>query len=461
LCDVAGGISGAWGRDSVILFSLNQGGAPILRVSASGGAPTPATILARSDGIHGRPFFLPDGRHFLYRAGFSPSAQSGIAIYLASLDSNERKLLLTTDATPVLYSAGYLLFVREATLMAQSFDLRKFQLTGDAFPIAEQIQKSQTGFPNAFFSATENGALAYQTGNPTVFTRLLWFDRTGKQIEPFGDSAEYSDVQLSPDGKRVAVRILEPGKASDIWVYDVARALRTRFTFDSVGVLTPLWSRDGSQIIFNSRRKGHLDLYQKPSSGAGSEELLLENNLDKYPMSWSADGKFILYVSAGGPSGAHLFVLPLFGDRKPFPFANTKFNEGPAELSPDDRWVAYASDESGRDEIYVAPFPGPGGKWQVSRAGGSFPRWRRDGSEIFYLSPDDKVMAAAVNTRGSTFEIGAVRPLLEARIARIFRVQYEYDVTTDGQRFLINTIPEQTSSVPLTVVLNWTAGLKK
>ena len=291
---------------------------------------------------------------------------------MGSLDSAERKLLLNADASNVIYTQGYLLFLRETTLMAQPFDARRLVLTGDAFPIAEQIQTQGFFPPSGVFSASENGVLAYQTGAATANSQLVWFDRTGKQIGVLGDPAAYDDLELSPDGRQASVSIPdEAGKGRDIWLYDVARGLRTRFTFGPADELGPIWSPDGSRIVFNSRRKGHLDLYQKASSGAGTEEVLLEDNLDKYPTSWSPDGRFILYSSFGGPTGNDLFVLPLSGDRKPFPFLQTQFNEAFGQFSPDGRWVAYASNESGRNEVYVAPFPGPGGKWQVSTG------WRR------------------------------------------------------------------------------------
>jgi Tol biopolymer transport system component len=240
----------------------------------------------------------------------------------------------------------------------------------------------------------------------------------------------------------------------------VARGLRTRFTFGPADELTSHWSPDGSRVVFNSNRKGHYDLYQKASSGAGTEEVLLEDNLDKYPGSWSPDGRFILYVTGATTphTGNDLFILPLSGDRKPYPFLQTQFNERYGQFSPDGRWVAYFSNESGKYEVYVAPFPGPGGKWQISTGGGSFPRWRRDGTEIFYLAPDNKLMAAAVDGKAGTFEVGVVKPLFQTRVTGS---RYEYDVSADGQRFLINTAPVQAASAPITVVLNWTAGLKK
>jgi hypothetical protein len=215
-------------------------------------------------------------------------------------------------------------------------------------------------------------------------------------------------------------------------------------------------------LVFGSRRRGHLDLYEKASTGTGVEEVLLQDNFDKYPVSWSPDSRFILYLTfipgtGGSATGYHLWALPLFGNRKPFPFPNTQFNEVPGEFSPDGRWVTYSSDESGKNEVYVVPFPGPGGKWQVSTAGGQQARWRRDGTEIFYVGPDNKLMAATVDGKGSRFEVGNVKPLFATRAGG---PRSWYAVSPDGQRFLINTAPEQTAA-PLTVVLNWTAGLEK
>jgi eukaryotic-like serine/threonine-protein kinase len=456
LCDSSGGGGGAWSRDGVIVFSPAPFSA-LEKVSASGGTPSPATKLSPGDVIQVRPGFLPDGRHFLYRTG--ASGQGGPA-YLASLDSADRKLLLNADSTNVLYSQGYLLFLRDKTLMAQRFDTRRLALIGDEFPIAESIQTQGTVNPYGLFSASENGVLVYQAGSGTGGSQLVWFDRTGKQIGVLGDSTANADPEISPDGKRLLDnKPPQAGNTVDIWVYDLARGLPTRFTFGD-DAFASIWSPDGSGVVFNSRRKGHLDLYKKASSGAGAEEPLLADNFDKYPLSWSPDGRFILYRSAGASTDFNLFVLPLSGDRKPFPFLNsdTKFAVLFGQFSPDGRWVAYTSTESGRTEIYVAPFPGAGGKWQISTGGGSSPRWRRDGTEIFYLSPDNKLMVAAVNGKGPSIEVGAVRPLFQTNSIGSAST---YAVSADGQRFLINTVPEQAASAPIAVVLNWTAGLKK
>jgi eukaryotic-like serine/threonine-protein kinase len=259
----------------------------------------------------------------------------------------------------------------------------------------------------------------------------------------------------------VAVSVFDPARrARDIWLFDIARGLRTRFTFDPADEPTSVWSPDGSRVVFNARRKGSLDLYQKASSGAGDDEELLADNLEKVPLDWSSDGRFILFA-VGASQTSDLWVLPLSGDRKPFPFLQTPFDENPGRFSADGRWITYASNESGRYEVYVTPFPGPGAKWQVSTAGGDFPRWRRDSKEIFYLAnaPDYKLMAAAVNGGGSTFEVGAVRPLFDARA--VANQRWMYDISPDGQRFLVNTLAEEAASAPITLVVNWPALLKK
>ncbi len=457
LCDAPDNRGGTWNRDGVIVFAPTNISA-LQKVSASGGVPSAATVLGQGELGNIRPSFLPDGRHFLYST-IAPRSGSGGPIYLGSLDSAERKLLFNATSANALYTQGYLIFLRETTLIAQPFDARSLALTGDAFPIADQIRISGSTQPYAYFSASENGALAYQTSTEAGGTQLLWFDRTGKQIGALGDSAAYTDLELSPDGKRASISIPDEGKGRNIWIYDLVRGLRTRFTFDPSDQFTSIWSPDGSRIVFNSRRKGSLDLYQKAASGAGSEEVLLEDNLDKFPTSWSPDGRFILYVSVGPSKGNDLLVLPLTGDRKPFPILQTQFSEPEGRISPDGRWVVYLSNESGRNEVYVAPFPGPGGKWQISTAGGYFPRWRHDGSEIFYLTPDRRLVAASVNGKGPGFEVGAVKPLFATHIA--FAAGYQYDVSADGQRFLIDAAPEQAASPPITIVLDWAAGLKK
>lgn len=337
--------------------------------------------------------------------------------------------------------------------MAQPFDASRLALTGKAFPIADQIPTTGTNPPYAVFSVSENGVLAYETGVGFAYRILEWVDRSGKQIGTLGDPAPYYGLGISPDEKRASV-LVSDGKQRNIWLYDLGRGLRTRFTFDTSDNFSAIWSPDGTKLVFNSRRKGPLDLYQKTSSGAGNDELLFEDTSDKYPTSWSPDGRFILYTRVVG-NITSLWVLPLSGDPKPFPFLETQFNEPDGQFSPDGKWVAYSSNESGKYEVYVAPFPGAGGKWQISTAGGEWPLWRSDGKEIFYRA-DNKLTAATVNGKGANFEIGLVKPVFEAALGLI-----DYDVSKDGQRFLIIGAPEQTASTPITVVVNWTADLKK
>ncbi len=470
LCDASGGSGGrggTWNREGVIVFSPSSTSG-LSRVSAAGGAPTPITKLDAPSqiGTHRWPIFLPDGSHFLYLARGAAVGGSGTGatggtegIYAGSLDGKENKLVVR-EVSSVGYASGHLLFVREGTLMAQAFDSKRLAVTGDAFPIAEQVQ-FDLGFSLAAFSVSENGVLAYHAGGALQsFSKLLWMDRTGKEVGALGDPVTYYELRISPDGQKVAVDLFEAASRNiDLWIYEVSRGLRTRFTFDPGFDRFPVWAPDGSRIIFTSNRKGQYDLYVKPAGGAGTEELLLTTGLNLQPRDWSADGHNFLYESLGDPkTGTDLWVLPMEGERKPALFLQTTFNESDGHFSPDGKWVAYVSNESGANQVYVAAYPGPGGKWQISTAGGSRPTWRRDGKEIVYLSGDDKLMATEVNAKGSNFEVGAVKQLFQAKPQRPGTV---YDATRDNQRFLVNTSSAQKSTTPVTLVVHWTADLKK
>jgi Tol biopolymer transport system component len=469
LCDAPAGRGGTWNREGVIIFAPKVSGAPLHRVSASGGVPSPVTKLAEARGETAQrwPSFLPDGQHFLYLGGsYRRTGGESPTIYVGSLGSPESKLLLRVNSNAA-YAQGYLLYRSEGegSLVAQPFDTRRLEMTGDAIPVVQQVQVQGNLF-RGVFSVSENGILAYQAYGGGG-SQLAWFDRNGKLLGFLGDRAPYSTPYLSPDGKRVAVIIFDPRiRTRDLWIYEIARGLRTRFTYDPADEREAAWSPDGSRIVFNSRRKGHFDLYQKASNGAGSEELLLESNLHKYPTSWSPDGRFLLYDCFDPKTQTNdLWVLPLSVDREsrirpgqPFPLLQTDANESHGQFSPDGRWIAYQSNESGRFEIYVIPFPGPGGKWQVSTSGGAWARWPRDGKEIIYWAPDHKLMAVEVKSKGATLEVRAVRPLFEVHPQRWF---FFYDVTADGQRFLVNTMGDQRGWSTITLVQNWTADLKR
>jgi len=465
LCEASEGRGGTWNRDDLIVFSPTPG-SPLYRVSASGGAATAVTQLDRSrrESTHRWPYFLPDGRHFLYFVRNAlpggPSEQNGL--YVGSLDSKDQKLLLHADSNAIYAPPEYLLFWREQSLMAQPFDAKHLKLIGDAFPVAEQVQYTG-GLNYGVFSVSENGILAYQAGGGEDRAQLLWFDANGKQIGSIISPGFHGAVRLSPDGQRLAEFVADTQGANiDIWVHELARGVRTRFTFDPSLDWYPVWSPDGSRIAFASNRKGQFNLYLKDSAGAGTEELLFESEAEKRPTDWSPDGRFIVF-GLSDPKGStrwDIWVLPLFGDRKPFPFLQTQFDEGGAVFSPDGRWLAYQSNESGRGEVYVAPFPGPGGKWQISNGGGRLPTWRHDGKGLFYLSTDNKLMAAEVTPKGSSVQVGVPRMLFQTNPTAGPTFARLYDVSPDGKRFLVSTTAEG-ASAPFTLVVNWTAVVKK
>jgi Tol biopolymer transport system component len=454
ICDVRSPGSGTWNREGVILFG--QENAPIQRVSASGGIATPALKFdeSRKETGHYSPSFLPDGRHFLYESWIT--AAEDAAIFVASLDGTDRKLLLKNDSNATYAAPGFLLFARETTLMAQPFDAARLQLSGEPFPVAEQVTfTGQYSYSN--FSISETGTMVFCSGSVSN-RQLVWFDRQGKSLGPVGPPGEYNDIVLSPDEKRVATQRIVSGN-SDIWLLDLARGLPSRFTFDAATEDDPVWSPDGSTIVFSSTRNGRFDLYRKVSSGAGNEELLSKSEADKEGTDWSADGRFVLFDQAGSNGGTDIWILPLFGDGKPYSLLQTPFGEYQAHFAPDGKWFAYTSNESGRSEVYVQSFPPSGGKWQVSTGGGAQPHWRRDGKELFYIAPDRKLMAVDVKF-GSTFETSAPKALFQTQVVR-YEAPNRYVVIGDGQRFLVNSPVEEVSQTPITVVLNWTSGLKK
>jgi Tol biopolymer transport system component/DNA-binding winged helix-turn-helix (wHTH) protein len=459
LCDASAVLRpvGTWNRDGVILFnSFDRRG--LYRVVVTSGEATPETTLdpARQEAQHLWPRFLPDGRHFIYLVQSTRPENTGI--YAGSLDSKERRLVLRTSSITAYAGSdsgtGYLLYMRGATLMAQRFDDRRLELDGEPFPIAEQVwlpPSPAQGF--AAFSASGNGVVAYRT-LPTATTELVWFDRRGNRLGTVGEPANYSVPALSPDEKKLAItRIDAQIGTRDLYLFDLARATSpARFTFDPAEETNPTWSPDGDQIAFSSNKTGVLDLYQKATSGAGDAEPLLKSSEPKIIESWSPSGRFILYDSGGG-----LWALPLTGDRKPLSlFARS--GDTRATISPNGRWVAYQSSESGREEVYVQSFPS-GSQRQVSTAGGEEPYWRRDGKEMFYIA-GKTLMAVDVNSNEQAFRNGKPTPLFEVRL-EIDNRRSRYQSAGSGQRFLVNVPLESAVSEPITVVTNWESGVKR
>jgi serine/threonine protein kinase len=444
LCNAQIGQGGAWNRADVIIFAPDNGNG-LSRVSAAGGEPSPVTTLdaSRQESAHRFPQFLPDGRHFLY---FARSVQQeNSAIYASSLDQPQAKRIISTDTNVAYAPPGYLFFTRATTLMAQAFDVASLALTGAPFPVAEQV---------GHFSVSETGVLVYKSSDAGK-KQLVWFDRTGKQLGATGPPGEYLFPALSPDEKRVAIDRNDGQTGTyDIWLLDLARGIPSRFTLDPTNDVYPVWSPDGSRIVFGSSRDGALGLYQKSLSGAGSEEAILKSNDRKWPSDWSLDGRFILYTETNPNTLGDLWVIPLFGDRQPITFLQTKFNETNGVFSPDGKWIAYESDDSGSYQVWVQSFPA-GSKWQVSSEGGIQPRFRRDGKELFYLGTKGKLMAVEVKVNTSGLEFSVPKLLFDTHSTD------RYAVTVDGQRFLISTPIEESASAPITLILNWTADAKK
>jgi Tol biopolymer transport system component/tRNA A-37 threonylcarbamoyl transferase component Bud32 len=450
--DVNSIFGGTWSRDGVILFSDVAG---IYRVPATGGEPV---LALRSDqpSLYRLPVFLFDGRHFLVR---KTPTQGTAEIHLAALDSQETTRLLVADSQ-ARYANGHLLFARAGALVAQSFDAGSLKLTGEPFVVADKVRVASQ-FGRAFFSVSDNGSLVYDPNALTNNQQLTWVDRAGKPLGTVGPPDEYETPRLSPDGKQLAVLRRDPRTRTwDIYVIDLARGAGSRLTFDPGDDISPVWSPDGSRIAWGTKRDGAFQIYQKLASGIGQEELLLKADAPIYPDSWSADGRFLLYYRLDPKTRQDLWVLPLAGDRQPALFLQTPFTDTNGRFSPDGRWIAYTSDDQGRYEVNVQPFPASGSKWQISTSGGQLPWWRSDGKELYYLSLDGKLMAVEVKPGGS-FEATVPRALFDLAPARALGGTRSYAVTAAGDRFLFITAREQTASSQFTVVTNWAAEVKK
>ncbi len=459
LCDAPLGRGAAWSNQGTVLFSpaVNS---PLFSVSASGGVPQPVTKLAADHVAHRWPQFFSDGRRFLYYVWSSVAGRSGT--YVASLDGGEPKLLVRGDSVALYVPQGFLLYVQNGTLMAQNFDANALRLTGDAMPLAVHVGLNGPK-RRALFTVSQNGLLAYSVASQSATNQLVWFDVSGKKVGETGKLGNYTGARISPDGRRLAVAKIAPNASNiGLWVYDLSRGVETRLTFDdSTGSANPVWSPDGKMIAFSSNRGGVLHIYQKPADGTGAiSPLVVDDDVEQYP-AWSSDGRYLLFARTGPQDGANfgIWALPFFGDGKAIPVVKGQFFVDQPDLAPDGKWLAYRSAESGVPEIYVIPFGGGTGKWQVSTSGGAFPRWRRDGRVLFYLAGDDKIMAAEVSEDSSSLRIGKVTPLFPTN--RGPATGSPYDVTADGQKFLV--VPQDVSQAaqPLTLITNWPALLNK
>jgi serine/threonine protein kinase len=448
---------GTWNRDGVILFGSLTGG--IFKVMASGGQPSAATTpdASRGESAHRFPSFLPDGRHFLYLA--FPSN----AIWIGSIDGKEARQLVTADSQAQYASPGYLLFVQHATLLAQPFDANRLALSRDALSIAQDPLVDVNGA--AAFSASNAGTLVVRTGIGSPATQLTWADRGGKTAGRIGEPGPYRNPVLSPDGAHIAVETLElRTRTQGIWVIDSKTGEASKLTFDPHNNIWAVWSPDGSRVAFASdRQPGEAGLYIKPSNGSAAEQLLLKLGAETLaaPLSWSPDNQFLVFRRFAPFS--NMALLPLGGNPTPRMFEQVSFNQAQGQVSPNGKWLAYHSTESGSNEVYVQSFPSAGAKWQVSKSGGVFPKWSRDGKELFYYAADGQLMVVRIAGEAA-LEIGPPSALFKAPLLNGptpsvgFRAQY--DVARDG-RFLLNVPVGDTPSPPITVVLNWQEELKQ
>jgi len=449
LAHAPGGCGGTWSRDGVILFASL--GNPIARIPAAGGEPVALPRLAQQ-GSDFSPQFLPDGRSFLYYVRGTPEVRG---VYASRLDATVApRRLLESDTGAVFASSGKLLFVRQETLFAQDFDPQRLELSGSPFAVAEHVAAGQTGL-----SVSRAGTIVFRAA-ATARRQFIWFDRSGQELARVGDpvSTSLASPSLSPDGQRVALYRNTNGN-TDVWILETKRGVLSRLTSDAADDVAPIWSPDGGRVVFSSNRRGVHDLYQKAIADDGSEELLLATAQVKLATDWSSDGRFLLFNSRDPKAGVDIWALPVDGKGKPFPIVQTTFDEQNAQFSPDGRWIAYQSNESGRADVYVQPFPGPGTRSLVSTSGGSHVRWRGDGRELFYLGPNGRLMAvpfrAAPNAQAP--EIGLPGALFTPALGGAVQqgdFRQQYMVAPDGKRFLVPSVTEE-STAPITVILNW------
>ena len=463
LCDALSGRGGAWNKDGVILFTPSVQ-APLLRVPATGGTPQPASTIdaAHGQNSHRWPHFLPDQQHYIFWSRNAGGA-SEQALLVGTLGSMETKKILA--GSTAIYASGYLLFLRDQSLLAQPFDTTKLELTGEAMPIAEHVVvNDSTGVPE--FSASESGTLVYQAGEDTGGAwDLRWFTRDGKPAGTIVEQERYIHPLLSPDNTQLAVSLFKGSQGtSDIWIFDLKRGTKSRLTFGTATALLGVWSPNGKILYYASNSKaGPNQIYAKAADGSGSEQLVLDQpEAIEDPENFSPDGRYLVFrrrVLSDPTGNWDLWALPLFGDRKPFPIVQTPFAGLYAAVSPTGKWMAYQNSESGRMEIYLTAFPGGGARWEVSTGGGIEAKWRGDGKELYFLDQSDNVMAVDVDTSSGTPRLGVPHALFQA--TGVQRQLGSFVVTKDGKKFLVNSGSVKQATEPLMLVTNWTVEFKK
>ena len=434
---------GAWNAAGTILFTRSAT-EPLFRVPAGGGKAAPATEVSAPHMGHRYPQFLPDGQHFLFFA-FGPPESQGI--YVGSLDSTKSMRVIDAESAPVFAPPHYVLFTRQGAVLAQRIDLDTLLPVGGPLPVAQRVVTPPGTVASVGLSAAASaGPIAYRADGGE--RQLRWVDRSGRQIAVVAgpDQSEPGDARVSSDGRSIALIRMVNGNL-DVWLLETAREVRQPFTSDPAREFEPVWSPDGSRIVFGSSRKGVVDLYERSVGGAAAETLVWESPESKNTYDWSSDGKWIVFAVQHPTTARDLWALPMVGEKKPIAVSTTAAIEMFARFSPDGRWMVYQSNESGRNEIYVQPFPGPGPRTQISTGGGTFPTWPRNGRSLFYLDSNNRVMSVDVVPRGESLEPGNPVALFQLSVGAT------YEPTPDGQRFLINEITKPPS--PITILLNW------
>jgi Tol biopolymer transport system component len=446
IADAPGPRGGTWNRDGTIVFAPSLEG-PLWKVPAAGGTPQQVTRLAEGESAHRWPLFLQDGERFLYLA-VTPPARSG-GIFLGSLNGERVKKLVVAGQSSMGLSRGYLFYGREGGIVAQKFDEDRADVIGSPVTIVSAVGISDR--LAAAFSSARNGTLVAQSGAGFMTSKLVWVDRTGSEVSAIGPDELFFSPRLSRDGRRLAVDRSDPVSGQgDIWIYDLQRNAPTRLTFQPENESGPAWSPDDRFIFYHRGNQGRSSVDRMAAGGTGTAEALVESVDNKRLTHVSGDGRWILFDLVAGSTRTDIWLYSV-ADRKARPWMATPFNERGAELSPDGAWIAYQSDESGQDEIYVRRFPESDRKWLLTTAGGSMPAWRGDSREIFYLAPDGKMMAVTV-TPAESFESATPVPLFEANVR--IHPNRQFDITPDGTRFLLNRV-DRAPVEPLTLITHW------
>ncbi len=459
LADAGAARGGTWNRDDIILFTP-RAGAGLYRISAAGGEPTPVRIDPGGRLAPWFPSFLADGRHFLFFSAAASQPESA-GVFVASLDSSTARRLVTARSRAV-HAPGYLLFWREGALLAQAFDETTLDVRGNPVAVANAVGLNPLT-NQGLFSVSDSGTLVFFAG-AVGESELVWVDRAGRRIGNPGPKGVFNSLSLSPDATSVVYDQAEPrNRTLDLWRLDFAHGIPSKLTFHPSHDMFPLWSPDGPRIAFNSLREPPPQLYELNANSAGTEKRLLKTNVPAGPSSWSSDGSLLIYQTVHPQTGGDIWALPLAGKPEEYPVVDTAADERYGTLSPDGRWLAYISNETGTYEVYAESFPATGFKRQLSTQGGYEPHWRRDGKELFYMAPNQTLMAVGVKTNPTTLEVSPPKALFATRIKwmEIQAGAHHYAAARDGQRFLISSTTDEARSMPVTIMLNWSAGLKK